>query len=313
MMVCRICGNGENNTRYAVPELMFGNKEQFDYFQCAACGCLQIAKIPSDLAKYYPPTYYSFTPKQRKHLKNPIERFFRQLRDEATIFPRKNSFNALISALSPNKKLVALERLDLTKDSRVLDVGCGEGWRLYALRELGFQQVEGVDPFIQADIVYDNGVIVRKKSIHELEGTWDAIMYHHSFEHLVDPIADLQQVARLLSPRGCCLIRIPTVSSQAWEQYREYWYQIDAPRHLFLHSLTSMGLLAEKAGFRVRDVVFDSTAAQFEMSEKYLRGMTFVSADRPFSRKTVRGWKQQAEKLNKEKRGDQAAFYLVKK
>lgn len=312
-MACRICGNGKKNVVYTVPELMFGTREQFDYFQCAQCGCLQITEIPSDLSKYYPSSYYSFTPKQRTYLHNPVERFFRRLRDQGTIFPRKNILNSLIHTFSPNKKLVAFAKLGLTKDSRILDVGCGDGWRLYALRELGFQHVQGIDPFVQADVTYDNGVVVRKKSVHEVLGTWDVIMYHHSFEHLVSPEEDLRQVGTLLSARGCCLIRIPTVSSQAWERYREYWYQIDAPRHLYLHSLESMHVLAEKAGFLVQDVVFDSTAAQFEASERYLRGVPPESTQRPFSSKMVREWKRQAAQLNKAKRGDQAAFYLVKK
>jgi SAM-dependent methyltransferase len=199
--------------------------------------------------------------------------------------------------------------------TRILDVGCGAGWRLYALREIGFENVMGIDPFLPADILYKNGVRVQKINIHEVTGTWDLIMYHHSFEHVPDPIHNLQIVARLLASGGCCLIRIPTVSSYAWEHYRENWFQLDAPRHFYLHSVESMNVLAERTGFIVNDIVFDSRAEQFQASEQYSRGVPFASQgkDRFFAQSQIRAWKRQAKTLNREKKGDQAVFYLMKK
>ena len=117
----------------------------------------------------------------------------------------------------------------------------------------------------------------------------------------------------LLAPGGCCLVRIPTVSSYAWEQYRENWYQLDAPRHFFLHSIKSMQFVADQAGLALQDIVFDSTADQFQGSELYKRDIPFTTQANNFPRSQVREWKALAKKLNKEKRGDQAAFYLVKK
>src|SRR5206468_2718584 len=57
---CRLCGNDAGNRAFVAREMMFGLREAFDYFECAACGCLQIAQVPRDLSKYYPPQYYSF-------------------------------------------------------------------------------------------------------------------------------------------------------------------------------------------------------------------------------------------------------------
>lgn len=311
-MTCRICGNSENNDVYSVQEMMFGYKDRFDYFQCSTCKCLQIAEIPSNIEKYYPTHYYSFTPKQRRFQKNPVDKALRRLKDHYTLF-NHGVLGALISTLSPNKKLAPLAKVGLTKDSRILDVGCGDGWRLYALREIGFRNVLGIDPYIHEDITYENGLKVLKRSVHDVTGVWDLIMYHHSFEHVPDPVKDLQVVSRLLPAGGCCLIRIPTVSSYAWEQYRECWVQLDAPRHYTLPSLESMNILADKTGFHVRTVVFDSTKDQFEGSERYKRGLPLASQGRVFTPSQIRQWKRQAKKLNKEDRGDQAAFYLMKK
>jgi hypothetical protein len=60
-VVCRICGqSSKSNTEYSVKEMMFGFRDEFTYFECANCGCLQILKIPTDISKYYPSKYYSF-------------------------------------------------------------------------------------------------------------------------------------------------------------------------------------------------------------------------------------------------------------
>ncbi len=291
---------------------MFGFRDLFIYFQCSQCGCLQISEVPANMDKYYPAHYYSLSPKPRRFLNNPVVKSLRRFKDYHTVFNR-GIFGRLVSSLSPNKKMTALSRTNMTAKSKVLDVGCGDGWRLNILREIGFETILGIDPYIPADITYGNGVTVRKKSIHDVTGEWDVIMYHHSFEHVPDPHEQLQKAAKLLSPGGCCLLRLPTVSSSAWEHYRENWFQLDAPRHFFLHSIGSITLLAEKAGLSLQDVVFDSTADQFQGSELYKRDIPFIAQNNNYSKSQVREWKDLAKKLNKEKRGDQAAFYLIKK
>jgi SAM-dependent methyltransferase len=294
--------------------MMFGFHERFTYFQCSRCRCLQIADKPLNMDKYYPPQYYSFIPKPGKEVKNPFEKALRRFQDHHTVF-KQGIFGFVVSNFFPNRKLIALAKLELSLQTRILDVGCGAGWRLNALREIGFEHVMGIDPFLPADILYKNGVRVQKINIHEVTGTWDLIMYHHSFEHVPDPIHNLQIVARLLASGGCCLIRIPTVSSYAWEHYRENWFQLDAPRHFYLHSAESMNVLAERTGFIVNDIVFDSRAEQFQASEQYSRGVPLAAQgkDRFFAQSQIRAWKRQAKTLNRERKGDQAVFYLMKK
>jgi hypothetical protein len=60
-MKCAICGNETNNKPFILKEMMFGFRDEFEYFQCSACFCLQIKNIPGSLEKYYPKNYYSFS------------------------------------------------------------------------------------------------------------------------------------------------------------------------------------------------------------------------------------------------------------
>lgn len=315
-MNCRICGNAANNLSYTVKEMMFGTGDQFSFFQCSRCDCLQISEIPEDMSGYYPEDYYSFSLDPRKKYRNRIISRIRRFGDYYTVMNR-GILGKLISNTSPNKKLLPLSKVKLTIQSKILDVGCGTGWRLYALKEAGFHGVLGIDPYLKETITYENGLTIFRKSIHQLEGKaeWDIIMYHHSFEHLPDPVENLSSASMLLKPGGTCLLRIPTVSSFAWEQYREHWFQIDAPRHFFLHSVESIRLLAERTGFRLERIVYDSSVDQFRDSELYKRGIPLRSRQAKgfFSDAQIQKWKREANRLNKAGRGDQAIFYLVKK
>jgi 2-polyprenyl-3-methyl-5-hydroxy-6-metoxy-1,4-benzoquinol methylase len=74
-------------------------------------------------------------------------------------------------------------------------------------------------------------------------------MLHHSFEHMDNPCGVLKQIDKLLNPDGELLIRIPVSDSFAWRKYGVDWFQLDAPRHFFLHTTKSIALLAKNSGF----------------------------------------------------------------
>ena len=312
-MPCRICSNNIDNESFAVREMMFGTREVFVYFRCARCGCLQIAEMPTDLSAHYPPGYCSFKPSLERRFAGRLRNLFRLPRYRYAVLGG-GWWGRALYALSPKPKLRKLARLDLTTSSRVLDVGCGTGSLLYKLREIGFEHLLGVDAFIDGDIEYGNGLSILKTTIDAVEGAWDCVMFNYSLEHMSDQHATLASAARLLAENGKCFVQIPLVSSYAWEHYGVNWAQLDAPRHLYLHSRDSFGRLAAGCGFRIEDVTYDSTDFQFTASECYARDIPLESerARRMFSRREIRAFRRQAAALNREERGDQAAFILRK-
>lgn len=318
-MVCRICHNSKTNRTFEVREMMFGFREQFSYFQCGCCGCLQIADIPADMSKYYPSAYYSFTQLPVEQFKNPVKKIFKQYRDRYAIF-NCGILGKFIYQQFPNLYLRSLSAVtELTQHTRILDVGCGAGAILYALKENGFTHVLGIDPYLETDIEYKNGLTILKKSIYQLSGEWEVIMLHHVFEHMPDQLEFLQTAAKLLSEKGTCVIRTPTASSFAWEHYGVNWVQLDAPRHFFIHSVESMKLLAHKAGFYVKKNIYDSTDFQFWGSEQYCKDIPLLSENSYavnlsrsiFSPSEITAFKQKAKALNLKERGDSTAFYLT--
>ena len=317
MFYCRICGNGEKNLSFIAREMMFGFRDEFEYYQCAECGCLQIKDIPSNISKYYPENYYSYSNKNNNTLKNVYMKGKQYL--EYKMAKQSLGQGNFIGKMLAKKydyptwsEWIKIAKLRL--DSMILDVGCGAGDLLLAMRRVGFSKLTGVDPYLEKDIHYENEVTVLKRSLNELEGKYDFIMLNHSFEHMDDPLPTLNNIHRLLSADQFALIRIPVVQCHAWETYGVNWYQLDAPRHFFLHTEKSMEILAAQAGFKVSKIVYDSTGSQFWMSEGYVRGIPFAEQLKspPFSKLERNKFDEKAKVLNQEGRGDQACFFLQK-
>ena len=101
-------------------------------------------------------------------------------------------------------------------------------------------------------------------------------MLHHSLEHMADPLEVFENLYRILKPNRFVLIRTPLASSYAWKKYGVNGVQLDAPRHLFLHTIESMRILAQKVGFEIDDIIFDSTEFQFLGSEQYMRDISLT-------------------------------------
>jgi SAM-dependent methyltransferase len=299
---CRICSNSENNVIFVCQEKMFGLGGEFPYFQCGRCRCLQIAVIPQSLERYYPPNYYSFNlaPVEQRGLKAKLY----GLRDY-----RRLARGAGVCGMGP---------LRLKRGMKILDVGCGRGRLLGILHRAGFRHLSGIDPYVASDVEVTPGVTVRKRTLESLNERFDLIMFHHVLEHIADGAQALHHAARLLSPGGRILVRVPTVDGVAWERYRENWSGLDAPRHFFLHSRSSLGLLAGQAGLAVESTWYDSGGFQFWGSELYKSGQPLFGKDeRPvapesrFTPQQLEAFEQEARRLNREERGDQIGVILA--
>ena len=314
--ICKVCTSTKKHKQFLVKEMMFGFRDEFTYFQCTDCGCLQIDEVPNKLNKYYPDNYYSFGKYNGKKFRGIVGRLNKLRYQHLWTGPKL--IKAILKLFSGNKFFI-FNDLNIDKKTKILDVGCGGGKKfLYPLAEAGFINIKGCDPFLKNTIQYENGLTIEKSSIFDLRGYWDIITFHHSFEHVPNPLDFLNKVYELLEPDGICIIRIPTVSSYAWEHYGVNWVQLDAPRHLFLHSYKSIKLLGKKCKLKLFKCVYDSYHFQFTGSEKYIKNIPLRRSkniglvDFTKSKIQQKKYERKAQNLNKESRGDQAAFFFKK-
>ena len=316
---CRICGNSEGNVHYTLKEMMFGKLkgmgEEFAYFQCSECGCLQIESYPESMDKYYPESYVSL--KKRKFNKlSFIKRFF--------VEKKSTSYLAGRSKQEVSKYLRWAKTSKCSLDARILDVGCGSGKLLAQYYKLGFKDLTGVDPFVSGDVEFENGIQILKTDIFGIEegvGKFDFIIMSHTFEHMPRQEETLKRAVELLTENGSILLRIPIADSYAWEEYKECWVNADPPRHFYLHSVKSINLMAEKCGLEVGDKEYEAQDFALYGSEQVRRGINlkdensyWVNKDSDiFSEEELQQYKDKTIELNKSGRGDFAVFHLFKK
>ena len=315
---CRVCAGTGPFGIHSVREMMFASGRRFSYAMCPDCGCLQILEVPVDLAFHYGEGYYSFSAGDSGP-RSMVASWLVRARNEH-LSGRFNPLGAVVARVKPYTALASVKSLRLARSTRVLDVGCGGGELLRALRLAGFGRLTGVDPFVAAELDLGGGARVLRCELAEVTGEFDLVMFHHSLEHMPDPCAALQCAFDRLAPGGTCLVRIPTVSSWAWRHYGVDWCSLDAPRHLMLHSRRSIEQLAQSCGFQLDRIVDDSNGFQFWGSEQYRRGIALmrpgcndiVPAPGAFTRAELREFERRAAALNQAGDGDQIAVYLTR-
>ena len=307
--------------------MMFGTREEFEYFQCNSCGCLQITDIPKNLGHFYPPDYYSLTVSDSDHT-SPLRAILLKQRFRNAVFSRGYKLNKLLARIVKMPDLRVDTVLPVVKvlkeagirnfSARFLDIGCGS-WSVWLanLRTMGFRQLYGTDPFIKSDVNID-GITIYKRQINEMVGEFDLITLHHSLEHVPDQEEALAAARRLLAPNGVILVRIPIASSYAWRHYGTNWVEMDPPRHLYLHSRESIRLLGEKVGLNLFATICDSLELEFYGSEQYLKNIPLTDENsywlhqdtQIFNQEEIENFREKAHQVNENDECGRACFFF---
>jgi SAM-dependent methyltransferase len=322
MDLCGACGTEGQRTPHVARELMLGLHDQFTYAECGSCGALELVDVPADMSRYYPAAYYSYADVQPNSSREKLKLFVKG-RLVAKILAsngRSMGFAARMGErglkgnprgsewINPLKGLVAA---GIHVGDSFLDVGCGSGHLLNALWASGMRSIAGIDPFLPQD-AKPGRVPIYRETVFTHQGQYDSILFNHSYEHLEKPVDVLKATANLLKPGGHVILRIPVADSYAWRTYGVHWYQLDTPRHIFIHTRKSMKHIAEASGFELKDVWCDSYYMQFTASELYKREIPLADQNKQeyFTRTQIEEFARRSEELNAANDGDQATFLL---
>lgn len=320
---CRTCGGAPLEQTLLAKEMMLGSGHMFDYVTCNHCGSMQLQNEPTDMSSYYSNGYYSTSQSVVSLFQPQWKAWLKRYRDAYWI-TGQGWLGKRIQKRMPNKaiSLANLRHLHLHYNTRILDVGCGTGTIPYVLYNAGFKQITGIEPFIQEDIHYANGLTIKKGWLTSFSNApFDLIMFNHSFEHLSSPHEYLDAAYRLLKPNGQLLIRIPTVSSFAFEYYQENWVQLDAPRHAMLYSRKGIELLAKAHQFDLQVMIDEGTSFQFIGSEQYKMDIPLHGDKRSwfegnktlFTAAQIRQFEEKASELNRTGNSDSIAVTFRKR
>lgn len=265
-MECRICHNADNNSEAIFTEYEIGLHEDFRYFRCSRCGCVQIAEQPEDMNRYYDPDkYYSFHCLERYKNRSFMERwidkhYFRYG------FWKKGKIGAILF-LKEVKRVYWIAKLRWNAEASILDVGCGDGMFLHLMRDCGFKDLTGADPFIENEI-HDGNITILKKDINEIDRKFDVVMLNHSMEHVFDQSTLVKGIYKVLKDDGIAVIRLPLFSDFLYQKFGKYVQSLAAPRHFYLHTLDSITRLFASANLQTVEIIQEPYLSGFMASEK---------------------------------------------
>lgn len=320
-MNCKICNTIITSPAIQTKEMMFGFNTTHHYLECNNCNALLLENIPIDLNKFYPENYYSFKQHPSELIKSS---YLRKVKTKYILFNTNKLLGYLLCiGYKVPDYLNWLKFAEVNFNDAILDIGSGNGDILTKLCMAGFTNLQGIDPFLKEEFISKNGCLqLLRKSIFDEQQhkTYDFIMLNHSFEHMDDPQSIFKRLSTLVKKDKILLIRTPVNKSFASTEYKENWVDMDPPRHLIVHSKSSIELLAKANGFTLDKIIYDSTAFQFWGSEQYKKNIPLFdkksySVNKHatiFTELQMAEWKLLAEKLNTEEQGDQACFYLRK-
>ena len=138
--------------------------------------------------------------------------------------------------------------LNIPKDAKILDVGCGYGWLLGLFKERGYTDVYGMDTdkdtieklklnglkVSYGNICLENGEVVN------LNEKYDVIVSKMVFEHLLNPRLAVENIAKYLNDGGILVIEVPDVSLYDTTAFFPGYFQSVNMEHINNYSYQSL-------------------------------------------------------------------------
>lgn len=143
---------------------------------------------------------------------------------------------------------------------RMLEIGCASGSYLDLMARRGWQ-VAGVEygkdaaAFSRA-----RGFTVHAGPLEtapEPEEPFDLVTGWMVVEHLLEPVACLRKLASWTRPGGWLAISVPNAGSPAFRLFRESYYPLQMPYHLYHFTERTLGALLRETGWQVRMVRYE--------------------------------------------------------
>lgn len=228
---CNLCGGGDHQLVLRGTDRVHGAGGTYSFLRCRGCGLLFLDPLPTQeaLAAAYPPDYACY----RQGPGNP--------------------WSELAFRVGLRRLVRAVERVR-PAPGKLLDVGCGTGAFLEAMRARGWE-VWGVEPHPGA------AAQCRARGLEVLQaefssgqwppGTFDVITMWHVLEHVPDPRGFLGAAAQVLREGGWLVVTVPQVESWEAKVFGPHWVGWDIPRHLFLFPRPCLSRYLAQCGLRV--------------------------------------------------------------
>lgn len=225
---CAICGNNADSKPFLQAWVAGFH---FQYRRCKSCGLVFLNPRPGvqEIGQFYDEEYYGGG---RQKFRDWIETL-------RLYFARRRA--SRMKRFFPG-------------GGRALDVGCGQGTFLELLRKEGWE-VQGTerspDSACRARL---SGLPVSVGEVQRgqfPDHSLDLVTLWQVIEHLYDPAVLMRRIHPMLRNGGMVAISTPNIESLQARVFREKWFHLDPPRHLYLFSPQTLERLMNREGFRL--------------------------------------------------------------
>lgn len=155
---------------------------------------------------------------------------------------------------------------------RMLEIGCASGRFLHLMAEKGWE-VEGIEPAAGAAAAARKlGYCVFTGSVEQAPSPsrpYDLIVGWMVAEHLHEPVVALRKLASWTSPGGWAALSVPNAAALEFRVFRDAWFALQLPTHLFHYTPCTIRLVLEAAGWRVQRVMHQRSVSNFAASVAY--------------------------------------------
>lgn len=146
----------------------------------------------------------------------------------------------------------------LSKDAKILEIGCGNGFVLKSIYDLGYKNVFGIEP--STDATRKSNSKIKKNIVTDIlkpglfdKKSFDFIFFFQTFDHIPNPNKFLKECNRLLKINGHILAFNHNIDSFSSKLLGEKSPIIDI-EHTFLYSFKTIKKIFEKNKFIVNKV-----------------------------------------------------------
>ena len=249
---------GESQVLFTARDRLFRLPGEFTVVKCGTCSLIRTDPRPTQdtIGFFYPETdYCAYLPLPQTAAVN-TTRAWRVFRYAYQKLVRRNTRN--VPSIRPGK---------------MLEIGCATGHFLAEMAAKGWQ-VQGVEmspgAAAQARAAGFEVSCGALESLPDLPGGFDLIAAWMVVEHLHDPVLSLRKLARWGSP-GCWLaISVPDATDFQLRLFRDRWFALQAPTHLYHFTVKSIRQVLAQGGWRVERVFYQRSLANYSRSLSYV-------------------------------------------
>jgi ubiquinone/menaquinone biosynthesis C-methylase UbiE len=283
---CALCGAQDTDLVVRTTDLHYGVPGEFTAVRCRSCGLVYQDPRPtsSALPSAYPARYAPhqgvgsecgvFAPEAstwKEGVKERVANMFYSGQRALNFWQRR-----LFSPFYVYARVLRVILLPKGQGQgrRVLDVGCGTGRFLSEMQCCGWE-VQGCEPRQEAALKAESALgkpILRSAFAPGLfkASSFDLVTMWHVLEHLPRPLQALKEVHRILKPAGWLVAMVPNIASLEFRVFRQAWFPLEMPRHLYHFSPSTLVQMLVKAGLSVYHIAFQIEPATREASARYL-------------------------------------------